>query len=94
MSLQGWLWGNTFAVVQFLRLYIRYLLWSLPHTFSGHWHEARLSFCERSLSLRDCQSNLDGRPSLNPIKPCLETGEFVNAFKPGELVTSNPITPP
>ena len=51
----------------------------------------RPPFGERSLSLRDRYSNLDGRPSLNPIKPRLETWELIKALNPGKLVTSNPV---
>ena len=51
-------------------------------------------FGERSLSFRDGQPNLDRRPSLDLVEPRLEAGELVEILEPGELVTSNPVTPP
>ena len=54
-------------------------------------HEDHPPSGKRLLSLWDRHSNLDGRPSFNPIQPRFETGEFVEAFEPGEIVASDPV---
>ena len=65
---------------------------ALVAMYNQQSHEVRPPSGKRLLSLWDRHSNLDGRPCFNPIKPSLETGKFIKAFEPRELVTSDPVS--